>query len=126
MRSVPALVSLFHRLGLLLLMFAILLAPAPPPALAIGTSLLVDPTANDKDDSQDGKCSLREALQAISLAATYHECNATGGEPYLITFKSVGTIKLLAVNALPDVSKIVVITGPVIIDGNTRRSLLYQ
>jgi predicted outer membrane repeat protein len=102
-------------LGLALLLAFPLL---PTPALAIGTTIQVDPTANDKDDANDGKCSIREALQAISQSINYNGCNASGSAPYTIKFTSVGTIKINTGNALPDVSKMVLITGPVIIDGN--------
>src|SRR5687768_11826610 len=88
-----------HRVLALALLLALALAiPPARPALAAAT-VMVDPTANDANDNNDGKCSLWEALQAISETAPadnkYNQCDASGGAPYTVKFKSSGKLKVL-------------------------------
>lgn len=110
-----------HRLSFrvlsLVLLYGLLSAFFPTPsASAIGSSVVVNTTADNTTDN--GQCSLREALQALTAPAN-DDCG-TLSSPLVITFApSVGTIKLNAGDVLPNINadKIVTITGPVIIDG---------
>jgi predicted outer membrane repeat protein len=107
----------------LVIMLALVAQPARP--LLAAASIQVDPTANDANDNNDGKCSLWEALQAIGQGSTYNQCQLPGGAtgPFTITFKSSGKLKVNNGN-LPFVTKNVAITGPVIIEGNGNDNIL--
>lgn len=101
---------------LLIVMLAFMSWPTPGTYAAVG--IQVDPTANDANNANDGKCSLYEALQAISQGSTYNNCPLNGTAPFTITFKSSGTLKVID-GSLPFVTKEVRINGPVIIEGNS-------
>ncbi|HWQ14385.1 MAG TPA: beta-propeller fold lactonase family protein [Roseiflexaceae bacterium] len=103
----------------LTLFAALALLAVPVPRVHAAASIQVDPSANDANDANDGKCSLWEALQAIGQGSTYNNCTLPGGAsgPFTITFTSVGTVKVTG-GTLPYVTKNVAITGPVIIEGN--------
>jgi predicted outer membrane repeat protein len=100
-----------------LLTVVLALGSWPLPIARAATGIQVDPTANDTNDGNDGKCSLYEALQAISQGSTYNNCTLNGTAPYNITFKSSGTLKVID-GSLPFVTKDIRVTGPVIIEGN--------
>jgi 6-phosphogluconolactonase (cycloisomerase 2 family) len=100
-----------------LLIVVLALASWPLPIVHAATGIQVDPTANDANNANDGKCSLYEALQAISQGSTYNNCTLNGTAPFTITFTSNGTLKVINGN-LPFVTKDVRINGPVIIEGN--------
>src|SRR6476620_11699984 len=77
----------------LMLLFALGLAlPAARPAYAIGAITVT--TLADNTDPNDGKCSLREAMQAAFNEATYQNCSGAGTSPNIITFGIPGVIKL--------------------------------
>jgi CSLREA domain-containing protein len=100
----------------LMLLFALGLAlPAAPPAYAIGA--LTVTTLADNTDPNDGKCSLREALQAAFNEATYQNCVGAGTSPNVITFGIPGVIKL-TMGALTGIHNNVGLVGPITIDGN--------
>jgi CSLREA domain-containing protein len=90
------------------------------PALALGGAVVVKSTA-DTDDANADNCTLREALQGISLARTdpnvhsYHECSGIQQGLNAVTFTVSGTINVNS--SLPDITSNVTITGPIIING---------
>ena len=105
----------------LMLLFALGLAlPAAPPAYAVGA--LTVTTLADNTDPNDGKCSLREALQAAFNEATYQNCAGAGTSPNIITFGIPGVIKLTSGSALTGIHNNVGLVGPITIDGNPMAS----
>ena len=85
-------------------------------------------TTSLADDPFDGKCSLREALQAAfnqkttgKASVTYNECSASAG-PTTITFAgdaASGVLTLKPTDALlPMIIKEVIIVGPVTLRGS--------
>ena len=109
-------VALYAAVGLLLA----LLAPAVPPAHALGT--ITVNTLAGKNDSNDGKCSLTEAVAAVSTASNPPAFNECPGKtsPAIITFGVSGTIKLESTMYLGNGINIS-ITGnqPITIDGSS-------
>jgi predicted outer membrane repeat protein len=102
---------------MMLVCMVIGLSSWPPSVVQAATTIQVDPSVNDANDNSDGKCSLYEALQAIGQGSSYNNCQLNGNEPYTITFTNPGTLKVID-GSLPFITKIVNITGPVIIEGN--------
>src|SRR3954451_16550961 len=101
----------------LMLLFALGMAlPAARPAYAIGA--LTVTTLADNTDPNDGKCSLREALQAAFNEAPYQNCSGAGSSPNVITFAIPGVIKLTSGSALTGIHNNVALVGPITIDGN--------
>ena len=101
----------------LMLLFALGLAlPAAPPAYAIGA--LTVTTLADNTDPNDGKCSLREALQAAFNESPYQNCTGAGTSPNIITFGIPGVIKLTSNGALTGIHNNVGLVGPITINGN--------
>jgi len=96
------------------------------PAYAVSETVVN--TTSLADDIADGKCSLREALQAAftqkiegKASVVYHECTVYAG-PTTITFAgdaAGGIITMKPTDALlPMIIKEVIIIGPVIIRGS--------
>ncbi|MFV9506720.1 MAG: choice-of-anchor D domain-containing protein [Oscillochloridaceae bacterium umkhey_bin13] len=90
----------------------------PTPMAHAAVALVVDPSAGDADNNNDGKCSLYEALQAIADRGVYNQCNATGNGPYAINFSNPGPLQLSdPLKDLPNISADVLMLGPVTIVG---------
>ena len=109
-----------------LLLAFFLLALSSTPAYAVGE--IVVTTTSLANDPSDGKCSLREALQAAflqksegKLSVTYNECSATAG-PTTITFAGDAAAGVLTLkptdDPLPMIIKEVIIIGPVTLRGS--------
>ena len=112
-----------QRLGMLLcaILFCISL-PGPTPARAAGT---VGVTTLTDEITNNGTCSLREALQAINQPGSPYNnnCGSIPSDPVTITFSSVGTITLSTASGfgtLPFITRNVAISGPVTINGNNQ------
>lgn len=110
------------RLSLaLVVVLSLALVAVPPPRAALAqapTGIEVTDNGNTPDTfkTDNGKCSLWEALQAAAGPRTNDDCgpDPTGG-PVLITFApSVTTAKLE--DDLPDITTNVAILGPVTLD----------
>ena len=109
------------------LFIALFFALSPTtPLYAVGETIVN--TTSLADDASDGKCSLREALQAAftqqsegKLSVTYHECQVFAG-PTTITFAgdaAGGILTLKPTDApLPMIIKEVILIGPVTIRGS--------
>ncbi|MFV9507080.1 MAG: choice-of-anchor D domain-containing protein [Oscillochloridaceae bacterium umkhey_bin13] len=103
-----------------LLVVSLLLAGLswPAPMAHAAVAIVVDPSAGDADNTNDGKCSLSEALQAIADRGVYNQCNASGNGPYAISFSNPGPLQLSdPLKDLPSVSADVLMLGPVTIVG---------
>jgi len=85
-----------------------------PAARAAGAITVT--TLQDANNANDGKCSLREAVQAALNQAPFNECGGAGASPNLITFGVAGTIKLTG--GPLNINTSIAITGPITLDGN--------
>ena len=96
------------------------------PAYAVGATIVN--TTSLADDIADGKCSLREALQAAftqkiegKASVVYHECTVYAG-PTTITFAGDAANGVMTLtptdSALPMIIKEVIIVGPVTLRGS--------
>ncbi len=104
--------------ALLLVAALVTLAPARQ-ASAIGTGILV--TTNADNQTDDGQCTLREAMQSAFSTPPNDDCGVNNpAQPIAITFGPNATGKTIKLTGgvLPFVNRIAVITGPVIIDGS--------
>jgi predicted outer membrane repeat protein len=96
-----------------------------PGTITVDTNTLSLTTAGNPND---GKCDLREALQAAFLqkssgqpSATFNECTAAAGANTIVFSGAAagGTITLAAgADPLPMIIKAITITGPVVISGS--------
>ncbi len=111
--------------ALLLIGFLFALSTATP-VYAVGETVVT--TTSLANDPSDGKCSLREALQAAflqkstgKLSVTYNECQASAG-PTTITFAGDAAAGVLTLkptdDPLPMIIKEVIIIGPVTLRGS--------
>lgn len=117
-KQLPHVVRLFALLALLLPALAVV----PQPEVARAAGGIEVNTATD-EDTNNGNCSLREAIIASNTDADYNGCTRTDSAPYTITFAGDYTIQIgsSGENAtLPTIDTDVVIDGgtnDIVIDG---------
>ncbi len=127
-----------HILITLLALLALLPFAASTPAFAIGGTVIVNSLSDSANDNAN-TCTIREALQGISLAksnsniTSYQGCTGiqagTNTIINTITFTVSGKINVTGANggSLPDISSNITISGPIIFDGtNNANSPIFR
>src|ERR1700752_208267 len=69
----------------------------------------------DEDNPADGKCSLREAIQAVNGQANYHECTSATPAESVVSFAiapNAGETHVIALTAaLPTITRSITLDG---------------